>query len=138
MPVPTGSSQIDRPCEELTAQCHSLLILLLHSVPSICPNVYSVRCCTNMINPITDIMRELWEGRLQSTWHTLQSDGFGYGSPFSFRLRFRKCCNPLRWKVAPKTWDLGRTSQDATLQSRTTDRKWPLVLLHVQKCPPLS
>lgn len=78
------------------------------------------------------------EDRLQSTWHTLQSEGFGHRSPFPFTVRFRKCCNPLRWKVAPKTWDMGRTSQDAFPQSHTTDRKWPLVLLHVQKCPPHS
>lgn len=90
-----------------------------------------------MINPITDIMRELWEGRLQSTWQTLQSEGFGYRSPFPFTLRFRKCCNPLKWQVAPKTWDMGRTSQEASLQRHTSDTMAPSGATCSQ-CPPLS
>lgn len=91
------------------------LALLLHSVPSICPDIYSVRCCTGVINPIADTMRELWKGRLQSTWQTLKSGALVSRSPFPFTLRLRKCCNLLRWQGAPKACT-GRPSQRAARQ----------------------
>lgn len=85
-----------------------------------------------MISPIAEITRGgLWKGRLQSTWQTLQSEGFGSRSPFPFPLYGSGNVANLSdgRRLQTRIWGIGRIFQNVSMQSHTTDRRQPANIL---------